>query len=123
MLKRVTGVVLAAVIAPCHAATETTLTSITRTLVTDDDRFGGCMVHVDVDLRTDLGLDCDSNWVTFSCNGEHTDATAAQRMFDSAMVAFVTDRKVYVWVTDERKHDNRCYVSRIDVTRHDVEDD
>ena len=44
-------------------------------------------------------------------------------MFDSALVAFVTNRKVYVWVTDEKKHNGACYVSRIDITRQTVTTD
>ena len=103
-----------------HAATQQSSAAITRTLVADNGRFGGCMVALDVDLRGDLGLDCDSNWVTFSCAGVHTDAATAQRMLDSALVAFVTDRMVRVWVTDEKKHDGHCYATRIDMLRTSV---
>ena len=120
MFKRATALLLVAIVAPSQAATETALTSINRTLVVGDGRFGGCMAQLDVDLRTQLGLDCNSNWVTFSCTGTHTKTADAQRMFDSALVAFVTDRMVYVWVTDEKKHNDRCYVSRIDITKKGV---
>ena len=89
--------------------------SITRTLAAAD-RFGGCMAALDV-APSDSGLNCPvgSRWVTFSCTGEHATKADAMRMFDSAQLAFVTGRRVRVWVDDTRKHNGHCFVSRIDV--------
>ena len=36
-------------------------------------------------------------------------------MYDSAQLAFVTGRRVRVWVDDTRKHNGFCFVTRIDV--------
>lgn len=90
--------------------------TITRTLAAADASFGGCMVALDV-APADSGLNCpvDSRWVTFSCTGEHATKGEALRMFDSAQMAFVTGRKVKVWVDDTRKHNGHCFVTRIDV--------
>ena len=89
---------------------------ITRTLAAADGRFGGCMAALDV-APSDHGLDCPvgSKWVTFSCTGEHTTTADALRMYDSAQLAFVTGRRVLVWVDDTRKHNGHCFASRIDV--------
>ena len=89
--------------------------NITRTLAAAD-RFGGCMAALDV-APSDSGLNCPvgSRWVTFSCTGEHATKADAMRMFDSAQLAFVTGRRVRVWVDDTRKHNGHCFVSRIDV--------
>ncbi len=88
---------------------------ITRTLAAASG-FGGCMAALDV-APSDSGLDCPvgSKWVTFSCTGEHAAKAEALRMFDSAQLAFVTGRRVRVWVDDTRKHNGHCFVSRIDV--------
>ena len=88
---------------------------ITRTLAAADG-FGGCMAALDVS-PSDSGLNCPvgGRWVTFSCTGEHAAKADALRMFDSAQLAFVTGRRVRVWVDDTRKHNGHCFVSRIDV--------
>ena len=89
---------------------------VTRTLAAADDRFGGCMVALNV-APSASGLDCPagSKWVTFSCTGEHTTKADALRMYDAAQLAFVTGRRVIVWVDDTRKHNGHCFASRIDV--------
>lgn len=110
---------LALVATPMSVGQATTVsidTRITRTLAAADGSFGGCMVALDV-APSESGLNCPvgSKWVTFSCTGEHTTVSDALRMYDSAQLAFVTGRKVRVWVDDTRKHNNFCFVSRIDV--------
>jgi len=99
-----------------QATTESIDTSITRTLAAADGAFGGCMAALDV-APSDSGLDCPAGnkWVTFSCSGEHTTRSDALRMYDSAQMAFITGRKVRVWVDDTRKHNGFCFVTRIDV--------
>ena len=99
-----------------QATTESIDTRITRTLAAADDAFGGCMAALDV-APSESGLDCPAGnkWVTFSCAGEHTTKADALRMYDSAQLAFITGRRVRVWVDDTRKHNGFCFVTRIDV--------
>lgn len=104
---------------PAQARTAEIETEIRRTLTVADDRFGGCMVALEVS-PSEEGLDCPTaKWVTFSCTGEHTSKSSALRMYDSAQLAFVTGRNVRVWVDDTKKHNNYCFVSRIDVLPED----
>ena len=90
--------------------------TVTRTLATAGDNFGGCMVALSV-APSDEGLACpvDKNWVTFSCSGTHTTKANALRMLDAAQLAFVTARPVRVWVNDAKTHNGYCFVERIDV--------
>lgn len=99
-----------------QATTVSIDTRITRTLAAADGSFGGCMAALDV-APSESGLNCPagSRWVTFSCTGEHATVSEALRMYDSAQLAFVTGRRVRVWVDDTRKHNGHCFVSRIDV--------
>ena len=111
----VVGLLLAAPV----TVTATTLSfdaKIRRTLASTDEKFGGCMVLLDVSPSGE-GLSCNTgnNWVTFSCTGEHVSKSSALRMFDSAQMAFMTDRSVRVTIDDSRKHDGWCLVERIDV--------
>ena len=111
------ALILVTVPVPLSQATIVSIdTRITRTLAAADGSFGGCMAALDV-APSDSGLNCPvgSRWVTFSCTGEHTATSDALRMFDSAQLAFVTGRKVRVWVDDTRKHNGHCFVTRIDV--------
>ena len=113
-IKRVAGVSLAFPL----AALATSLTfdaKITRTLSADEEKFGGCMVWLTASPAIE-GLSCNTgNWVTFSCSGEHVTKSSALRMFDSAQMAFITDRTVRVTVDDTRKHNGWCLVERIDL--------
>ena len=117
MRRLVKGVAMVLVALPVTALATTLVINakITRTLAADDVRFGGCMAWLSTSPSTE-GLDCpDGNWVTFSCTGDHVSKSSALRMFDSAQMAFLTDRTVRVTVDDTRKHNGWCLVERIDV--------
>ena len=115
----VLGVFLALLLAaPVHAAVASIEAKATRTLTTGDGRFGGCMVQLDQSL-SGSGLDCpSSNWVTFSCTGEHTSKDEGFRMFESAQMAFALDKTIVLEVTDEKKHNGHCYARRVDVKKN-----
>ncbi len=114
---RFTGAALSAALllaSPVQATTAEVEGKVRRTLTVADDRFGGCMVLLSAS-PSEEGLDCQSSWVTFSCDGTYTSKSKALRMYDSAQLAFVTGRTVKVWVDDARQINGRCFVSRIDV--------
>ena len=107
--------------APGVAETANFSANITRTLVTSETdadgnaKFGGCMAYLDVSPSTQ-NLNCPGgNWVTFSCSGDHTSRSNAMRMLDSAQLAFVSGRRVRVYVDDTMKHNGWCFAYRIDV--------
>ena len=98
-----------------HGATLNFEADITRTLAGEETRFGGCMAALSVKPLNE-GLDCTiGSWVTFDCVGEYVTRSAAMRMYDAAQMAFLTERRVRVYVDDTRKHDGYCLVTRIDV--------
>ena len=113
-IKWAAGALLALPLA-AFSATLTLDAKITRTLAADEEKFGGCMVSLTASPAAE-GLSCNvGNWVTFSCSGEHVSKSSALRMFDSAQMAFMTDRTVRVTVDDTRDHDGWCFVERIDL--------
>lgn len=96
-----------------------------RTLATDGERFGGCMIQLNrnlaalaAELPDPVVLNCPGSWVTFSCSGTHTTKDAAARMFDSAKMAFELEKTVVLEVTDEKKHHGHCYARRVDVKKN-----
>jgi hypothetical protein len=97
-----------------QATTVAVTANVVRTLVADQDRFGGCMAKLDKVLANS-GLDCPGTWVSFSCSGTFTPKDIAYRMFDSAQMALALGKKVTVQVDDSRKHNGNCYAQRIDV--------
>ena len=99
-----------------HTATAKVKGLVTKTLIADEGRWGGCMVRVDTVLA-DLGLDCPSQWVSFSCSGIFTEKDVAYRMFDQAQMAFAMERKVEIYVDDTKKHNDYCYGNRINVLK------
>ena len=108
-----------------HAASAKIEAKVVRTLTTDGTRFGGCMVQLNhriatlaAELRQPVMLECPGAWVTFSCSGTHTKVEAADRMFESAKMAFALDRTVVLEVTDAKKHHGHCYAHRVDVKKN-----
>ena len=118
-------VALAIVVVPAiHAASAKITAKALRTLATDGDRFGGCMVQLNrnvavlaANLPEPVVLNCPGSWVTFSCSGRHTTKEAAARMFESAKMGFELDKTLILEVTDEKKHHGHCYARRIDVKK------
>ena len=96
------------------AATANVVGNVTRTLVADQGRWGGCMILID-QVLANHGLDCPNQWVSFSCNGTFTTKDVAFRMFDSAQMAYALGKRVIVEVDDTKKHNGFCYAGRIDV--------
>ena len=114
------GVLLSFCGAP-HAAMVNLETTIVRTLIADGGRAGGCMALTTTVLAT-VGLDCPSQWVTFSCAGPvggqvFTTKDIAYRMYESAQLALVLDKRVMLRVDDEKKHGGFCYANRIDLIK------
>jgi hypothetical protein len=99
-----------------YAATAKVKGFITKTVVADEGRWGGCMVSIDQRLA-DSGLDCPGKWVSFSCSGLFTEKDVAYRMFDQAQMAFTLGRKVEIYVDDTKKHNGYCYGNRINVLK------
>ena len=96
------------------ALTQTLDASITATLAAADGIGGGCAAQLSVE-PSNAGLNCLDRWVTFDCRGELDGSRAnAQRMFDSAQLAFATGGTIRVWVDDEQKVGNFCLATRID---------
>ena len=87
---------------------------VEKTMVTADGTRGGCMASLSSDPAAKLPA-CRKTWVTFSCDGTHTDPLLAYRMLDQAQLALATGLQVQVTVTDEKQHEGYCFVERIKV--------
>ena len=74
------------------------------------------MIKTDVTF-VERGLDCKTNWVSFSCSGDFTSKDVGYRMFDSALTAFVLGNRVMLEVDDTKKHNGYCYAGRVDIRR------
>jgi hypothetical protein len=86
--------------------------TIQKTLL-QEGSFGGCMISLDKSIK-DAGLSCpDSNWVSLDCDGAYSSKAAAQRMLDSAQLAFVMNKEVFILVDDSKKHNDYCVATRI----------
>lgn len=107
---------LLATAAPAPAATGSVTTGVTRVLMSNDDRWGGCMAALSVGPQTVLS-GCGSGYVTFSCSGQFTNSVRAYRMVDAAELALATGKNVTVYFQDDKKHNGYCFANRIDVIR------
>jgi hypothetical protein len=90
--------------------------TIEQTMVVEG-LFGSCMVMLDKSI-VDAGLDCPANsWVSLDCDGVYFSKATAQRLLDTAQMAFVLDKKVNIKVDDSKKHNAFCVAVRIDVMK------
>ncbi len=111
VLLLLTGFVMAA-----DAAQVKVTATVTKTMVADNDRWGGCVASLDVKLAA-KGLDCPGKSVSFSCSGDFTTKDIAYRMFDTAQMAYAMGHRVVVTVDDAKKHNGYCYANRIEVRK------
>jgi hypothetical protein len=89
-------------------------TTIGRTLMAGDDRWGGCMARL-VDNPQNQLPSCANWWVSFSCSGDFAEPVQAYRMLDQAQLALAANKRVRVWFQDDKKHNGYCYANRIDI--------
>ena len=99
-----------------NAAQVKVTANVTKTMVADNDRWGGCIATLDVKLAA-KGLDCPGKSVSFSCSGDHTSKDIAYRMFDMAQMAYALGHRVAVVIDDAKKHNGYCYANRIEVRK------
>ncbi len=114
------ALVLSAGATPLWAASATMATTITQTLATSNERWGGCAARLVGGVASEsLNMDMcrNANWVTFDCAGVmNTSKASAQRMFDSAQMAAVTGGTVRIAVTDEGPINGMCRSTAIYVS-------
>jgi len=89
-------------------------TQVLATLVAEEDLWGGCMAKIRYDPQVALPA-CGRDWVTFSCSGDHVSKDIAYRMLDTAQLAQVTNRSVFLMITDTKMHNGYCFARRIDL--------
>ena len=108
--------VLLSVSGEASAASSSVLAHVNRVLLSNDNRWGGCMANLSVDPNTRLAS-CGREWVTFSCSGHFTDPVRAYRSVDVAELALATGKRVIVYFRDTEKHNGYCFADRIDIVR------
>jgi hypothetical protein len=86
---------------------------VDRILLSGDNLYGGCMARLSKPIAS-TGLDCPDSWVSFSCTGEFSSKTEAQRLLSGAQLAYVSGNDVLVAVTDSFKHNGYCVAYRLD---------
>lgn len=87
-----------------------------KNVLVDDSNFAGCMVNLTVDPQTYLP-NCETWWGTMDCLNlfpESTSSISANKLAQ-AQLALITGKGVRVRITDSRKANGYCFVSRIDV--------
>ena len=96
-----------------YGATASLTTTVNR-LLSHETAFGGCMARLS-DRPNSTGLNCKGFFVSFSCTGNFASLSAANRNFELAQIALLTDATVLVSMDDSRKHNGYCFVNRIDL--------
>lgn len=109
------ALVMTVIVSNVHAGTARIVdATVTRIINTNGATYGGCLVRLSISPSTELP-NCGWGYLTFSCDGTHTNITNAMNMFESAKMAFALDKKVSVDFTDAYGHNGYCFATRIDV--------
>jgi len=102
---------------PAGAATATFTALVTKTMVTADDQYGGCMAALSVNPKNKLAK-CGATWVSFDCRGKFaTDPLLAYRLLDQAQLALAANKSVTVTINDGRIVNGICFAPRLDVVK------
>jgi hypothetical protein len=75
---------------------------ILKMISASDNKFGGCMILLDKDVKAANGLCPIYNWVSLDCDGTFNPKSGALANWSSAQMAFALDLKVSVKVSDDR---------------------
>lgn len=95
----------------CHSASTGFEARVERTMI-DEESNGGCMAYI-VPSPSAQGLFCKPDWITFSCVGEYNSEEFGQQKMAAAQLALITRSRVWITVTDNKKHDGFCFGRRI----------
>lgn len=87
--------------------------NITRTL--SDIAYGGCMIQVDQHVSSVLPNCPASGWVSLDCDAVYQTQSQANTAWTSALFAYGLNRKVSLYIDDQKKHNSYCVARRIDV--------
>ena len=87
--------------------------SVTR-LLNDSAQMGTCAAKLDPGPQT-TSIDCAPDWVTFSCSGDFNSKSEGTTKFGAAQLAFVTGKKLRVYLDDTKKHNGYCWSRVADV--------
>lgn len=96
------------------AAQSAPWTATVSDLITDSEAFGGCMAKVSPAPSAQAGVNCGTDWVTFSCDGTYNSKSQGATKFSAAQLAYVTGGSVKLVVQDQSKHNSHCFARRID---------
>ena len=98
-------------------ATNANVAGVTvQRILIDSKYYGGCMILVDKVLA-DYGLNCEKNWVSFSCDGTFNSQAIAFRKLDQAQMAMALNKTVFLIIDDSKKHNSYCFAQRIDIKK------
>jgi len=100
-------------------------TAVARTLVSNQNLYGGCMAGLAVPINTAVvspgqpatTLNCPGNYVSFSCTGTYNSKDLAFYMLDQAQLALSLNKQLYVTVDDTKLHNGYCVALRVDVLK------
>lgn len=96
-----------------NAATGKFFSNVKR-VVSDNDKFGGCMALLTV-APSSVGLECNGKFVSFSCTGDFASKDEAKRNFELTQIAMLVKSRVQIVVDDTKKHNGYCFANRIDL--------
>lgn len=115
------GLLSAIAVGPSHAAvavlSDTKITGLLITAELDPEGntlYGGCMARISKrDIAAETGLDCPTDWVTFSCSGDFLSLSDSSRLLNAAQMADALDLSMNMVLDDSRKHNGFCLSTRV----------
>jgi hypothetical protein len=103
-LNILSGLIIGCVISmPAMAATVARLddAKILKMISTSDGDYGGCMILLDKNVRTENSACPVANWVSLDCDGNYNPKSGALANWSSAQMAYALDLTVSVKVSDD----------------------
>jgi len=117
-MKRIAILLVAFAIAlPATAATKKLFVNVDRVIVTDSDKYGGCLMAPLGGMNTS-GTTCLGKFASLDCanvtGGDGASKADGQRRLDVAMLARITGEKVAIVLNDAKKVNGYCVAERVD---------
>lgn len=107
------GALLGLMTTPAFAAKVWVTGNVEKTIVSTDDKFGGCLMTLSTPYNSQIG--CANGFLSLDCAGDFGTASEGRRRLDQVLLAAAMGVEVRVQINSARVLNGWCAVDAVQV--------
>lgn len=113
MKMRAFALLLLIVASPTFAAKLWVTGKVEKTIITEDDKFGGCLITLSTPYNGQIG--CGNSFLSVDCAGVFGTKSEGSRRMDQLMLAAVTGADARVQINSDKVINGWCAIDGVQV--------